>query len=382
MLEENMGNVAGHDVSKVKLSKKREAARKAWDTIRKKRDLKKQQSSRSLLKLDVFVTPNQIAKIRHPEDISPLKTESALKSTYRSAIIRPFHKVPSDIACGKFWELRWAFGCPLNCAYCYLRGTYKGETTPRYVKVDHVLKALDEVFNDETFNYGMPAIFNSGELADSLMKTDLMEKIADKFEEQSKHKLLILTKFGTKNVDFLLERQRKQIICAWSLNAPKVARLWERNAPAVDDRIEAAKLVKEAGYEVWIRIDPIFPIEDWQDHYEYLLLKVFQRFTPDRIILGTPRGLWKTLHYAKKAGVDTTWIKFFDFKEKTGWGLKLPFNLRKSIYLFMREKLENLGYDSARISICKETIEMWESLKWPYYKGECQCYGSHVLKHS
>jgi spore photoproduct lyase len=263
-----------------------------------------------------------------------------------------------------------------------LKGTYKGETTPRYVKIDHVLKALDEVFNDETFNDGKPAIFNSGELADSLMKPDLMEKIADKFEEQNKHKLLILTKFGTKNIKFLLEKQRKQIICAWSLNAPKVTRLWERNAPAVDDRIEAAKLVKEAGYVVWIRIDPIFPIEDWQDHYEYILLKVFQKFTPDRIILGTPRGLWKTLHYAKKAGADTTWIKFFDFKEKTGWGLKLPFNLRESIYLFMREKLENLGYDSARISICKETIEMWEYLKWPYYKGECQCYSSYVLKHS
>jgi len=54
-----MGNVTGHDIPKVKLSRKREAARKAWDTIRKKRVLEKQQSSKSLLKLDVFITPNQ-----------------------------------------------------------------------------------------------------------------------------------------------------------------------------------------------------------------------------------------------------------------------------------------------------------------------------------
>lgn len=362
------------------LQKRKEAAKKAWNTIRKKKVLERQKSSELLLKLDAFITPNQIAKIKHPEDIYPLQLENTRQRTYRDAIIRPFHKAPSDIACGRFWELRWAFGCPLNCAYCYLKGTYKGRTAPRYVKLDHVLRALDEVFSDETFNDGKPALFNSGELADSLMNPEIMEKIADKFEEQDKHKLLILTKFGTKNIDFLLKKLRKQTICAWSLNAPKVARLWESNAPEVNDRIEAAKLVKEAGYVVWIRIDPIFPIEDWQDHYEYLLLKVFRNFTPDRIILGTPRGLWKTLHYAKRAGVDTSWIRFFDFKEKTGWGLKLPFELRKSIYTYMKEKLESLGYDCKRISLCKENIKMWESLKWPFYAGECQCYGSHVFE--
>jgi len=366
--------------SKAEKRKRKEAAKKAWETIRKKRRLERQKSSESLLKMDLFITPKQMAKIMHPEDIFPPKPDKAQPKTYRNAIIRPFHKVPPDIVCGRFWELRWAFGCPLNCAYCYLRGTYRGKTTPRYIKLDHVLKALDGVFNDESFNQGRPAIFNSGELADSLMNPKLMERIVDKFEEQNKHKLLILTKFGTKNIGFLLEKPRKQTICAWSLNAPKAARIWESSAPAVDDRIEAASLVKEAGYAVWIRIDPIFPIEDWQDHYELLLLKMLQKFEPDRIILGTPRGLWKTIHYAKKAGVDMTWTKFFERGEKTGWGLKLPFGLRKSIYIFMREKLNDLGYDVSKISICKETLEMWESLKWKYYPGECQCYGDHVLK--
>lgn len=31
---------------------------------------------------------------------------------------------------------------------------------------------------------------------------------------------------------------------------------WEKNAPTIDDRIEAAKTAKEAGYTVWVRIDP------------------------------------------------------------------------------------------------------------------------------
>jgi len=363
--------------------KRREAAKKAWKTIREKKSLEKQKRSELLLKIDAFITPEQVAKIKHPEDILPLKPEEIRQATYSDAIIRPFHKVPPDIVCGKFWELRWAFGCPLNCAYCYLRGTYRGKTTPRYVKLDHVLNALDEVFSDESLNQGKPMIFNSGELADSLMNPKSMERIADKFEEQRRHKLLILTKFGTKHIDFLLRKQREQTICAWSLNAFKVARLWEIGAPEVEDRIEAARHVKETGYTVWIRIDPIFPIEDWQDHYELLLFKIFQKkFVPDRIILGTPRGLWKTIHYSKKAGVDTIWTKFFRHGEKTGWGLKLAFNLRKNIYVFIQDRLKDLGYDINKLSICKETIEMWESLKWKYYPGECQCYGNHVLNHN
>jgi spore photoproduct lyase len=361
--------------------KRRKAALKAWETMRREKRLKKEAEAKKMLSLELFIKPSQIAKIKHPEEVFPLMPQKAEQKRYSEKIIRPFHKTPPDIVCGKFWELRWAYGCPLGCAYCYLRGTYRGKISPpRYVRIEHVLKALDEVFNDPRFNDGRPAIINSGELADSLMNPQFMEMIADKFEEQTKHKLLLLTKFGTRNIGFLLKRPRRQVICAWSLNAPEVAKLWEANAPSVGDRVEAARLVKEAGYVVWIRIDPIFPIEGWRSYYERLLRKIFDSLTPDRIILGTPRGLWKTIHYAKSAGVDISWTKYFG--EKTGWGLKLPFDLRKAIYIFMRERLEELGYGVERVSICKETVDMWKALGWTYHLGECQCYGEHALRFS
>lgn len=30
-----------------------------------------------------------------------------------------------DIVCPHFLELKWAYGCPLQCAYCYLQGTLR-----------------------------------------------------------------------------------------------------------------------------------------------------------------------------------------------------------------------------------------------------------------
>ena len=206
--------------------KRRKAALKAWETIRREKRLRKEAEAKKTLSLELFIKPSQIARIKHPEDIFPLMPQKVEKKKYSEKIVHPFHKTPPDIVCGKFWELRWAYGCPLGCAYWYLRGTYRGKVSPpRYVRIEHVLKALDEVFSDPHFNDGRPAIINSGELADSLMNPSFMEMIADKFEEQDKHKLLILTKFGTRNIGFLLKRPRRQVICAWSLNAPEVAKL-------------------------------------------------------------------------------------------------------------------------------------------------------------
>ena len=241
------------------------------------------------------------------------------------------------------------------------------------------MKALDQVFNDLEFNDGRPALFNSGELADSLMNPDIMEKIADKFEEQSKHKLLLLSKCGSRNVEFLLRKSYRNVVCAWSINAYRVAKLWEA-APPPEERIAAAKLVFEVGYPVWIRIDPIFPVEDWEIHYEHLLYKLLSNVNPKRIILGTPRGLKKTLYYVRKMGESVSWTRFFKDGEKTGWGLKLNFETRKTIYLFMRDKLREMGYDVSRVTICKETREMLDALGWNYFPGRCQCYGDHVLE--
>lgn len=351
--------------------KHREAAFKAWKTIKKK---KREEAARKTQKITQFIDPKKIQRIRHPEATHFRKpVEFAWKG---NRIVVPFHKTPPSIACGPFWELRWAYGCPLDCSYCYLRGTTRGRMKPQYVKTDHVLRALDESF----VKIREPSIFNAGELSDALMTPTLMAPVVEKFEEQDRHKVYLLTKFGVKNIEFLLHKPRKQVICAWSINAPAVARLWERIAPTPDERIEAARLVSIAGYDTRIRIDPIFPINDWKSHYGKLLDRILMNFTPNRIILGTPRGLWKTIKYAKEADVDLSWTRFF--KEYTGWGRKLAFEQRREIYRFFYDKLNSVGYHLSRVSICKETVKMWRSLGLDYVPGVCNCYGRKALQAS
>ena len=267
-------------------------------------------------------------------------------------ILHYFRKTPASIVCPHFWELRWAYGCPFACAYCYLQGTLRGKKEPRYIPVEHVLVALNNAFEDENLK---PSIFNSGELADSLMNPAMMEKIADKFEEQTKHKLLLLTKSA--NTGFLVKRPRKQTIVSITINNAEVWKRWEHKTPPPEKRIEAAKAVSGAGYEVRVRIDPIFPIDGWKEVYGELIDYLLSELWPDRITLGMPRGLAKTFMFSK----DLSWAQ--GMTEKSGWGKKFPEAIRKEVYSFFLARLTDSGFEKGKIAVCKETVSLWRDLR-------------------
>ena len=231
---------------------------------------------------------------------------------------------------------------------------------PSPLKSQHVLKALDEAFagiKKKSLN-----IQHRG--AVGLMFPALMEKIVEKFEEQSVHKVTLLSKMGVRHIDFLLRKPRKQTICAWSINAEPVSKRWEKAASHPKERIDAAALVSSIGHDMRIRVDPIFPIFEWKKHYEEIIDYLFSKPEPTRIILGTPRGLWKTIKYAQEAKVDMSWTNYFN--EDSSWGKKLAFEQRKGIYQFFYDKIKSLGFSRDNISLCKETTDMWDSLNLSY----------------
>lgn len=373
MLPQSRDNLQDYDDKSERLPsvRQRKAAFKAWKTMRSNRQAT---ASTGSLTIDKYLTLEKLGRIHHPELIDG-KNQSQQQEvlSYSKGIISLFHKTPPDIACGRFWEVRWAYGCPLDCNYCYLRGTMRGNMKPSPLKVQQVLAALEEAFE----KIQEPSIFNSGELSDSLMYPSLMEKIVDRFEQQTKHKIALLSKMGLRNIDFLTKGLRKQTICAWSINAPEVTKRWEKAAAPPEERIQAARMVSEVGYDTRVRIDPIFPIANWKMHYENLLYSLLSELEPRRIILGTPRGLWKTIKYAREAKIDMSWSNFFG--EDSSWGKKLPFAQRQEIYQFFYDKLSKLGYNRDKVTMCKETTSMWDSMGLRYKSQTCNCYGPSAL---
>ena len=291
------------------------------------------------------------------------------------SIIKRFEKTPvptkpTDVVCPHFLELKWAYGCPFNCAWCYLKGTFRFLET----KTKPVFKDREKVrLHTEAFlNVTYPKeVLNTGEIADSLMdengKEPFSKFIIPLFEAQDRHKVLFLTK--SDKVKYLLEIEKHDhVIMSFSLNTPGNAEIWEIGAPPVVKRIEAAKEVCDAGYETRLRIDPIipFPESHWEEDYKELIDRIFSEFTPERITIGSLRGLQSTINGA----TDTSWVKYLS--DWSNWGRKIESNFRYRIYSTLINYLKD-KHNYKNIALCKETKEMWEVLGMDYRIVKCNC---------
>jgi len=320
--------------------------------------------------------PKSAVKLNiHYKEYHPLNgsKEILVDKVNDGSIIKRFDKTPlptksTNVICPHFLELKWAYGCPFDCAWCYLKGTFRFRpegTKPvvkDYEKIEfHTRRFLEEV---ET-----PEILNTGEIADSLMgegsSQPFSKFIIPMFEEQNRHKVLFVTK--SDNIKHLLEiNPHNQAIISFSLNADEVAKRWERGAPSVERRIEAGRKLSQAGYEVRIRIDPVVPVPDWEKHYSKLIDQIFANFTPSRITLGSLRGLQSTVN----GSTDKSWVEYL--KESSNWGKKVDFKTRYEMYATIINQLKE-KYNCSKLALCKETVAIWGRLGMDYKKIKCNC---------
>lgn len=311
--------------------------------------------------------------VLHEYQLLDVATNLLAQQVGDGSIIKRFDKTPfpikqTNVVCPHFLELKWAYGCPFDCAWCYLKGTFRFLPTGTkpvikdYAKIgSHTRRFLSEVTT--------PEILNTGEIADSLMwessRKPFSKFIIPIFEEQNRHKVLFVTK--SDNIKNLLEiNPHNQVIMSFSLNADEVAKRWEKGAPSVDRRIEAGRKLSEAGYEVRIRIDPIVPVPDWKMHYTNLVDQIFRSFVPARITLGSLRGLQTTINGA----TDKSWQEYL--KENSNWGKKVEFNTRYEIYATIIDLLKQ-RHNYKEVALCKETLAMWAKLGMDYRKIKCNC---------
>lgn len=288
------------------------------------------------------------------------------------SIVTRFDKTPlpkkhSDIVCPHFLELKWAYGCPYNCSWCYLKGTFRfrPEGTSPVIKDYDKIELHTKSFLEECEN---PEILNTGEITDSLMgetnEKPFSKFIIPIFEQQKRHKILFLTK--SSNIKNLLELEsHNQVIMSFSLNAIPVADRWEK-APKIMKRIEAAQKLYDKGFEVRIRIDPMVPVEDWKRHYLHLVDFIFERFIPERITLGSLRGLQSTINGC----TDKSWVKYLS--EGSNWGRKINKEMRYQMYSKLIEYIKE-KYNYKNVALCKETVGMWKMLGMDFREIRCNC---------
>ena len=296
--------------------------------------------------------------------------------------IRLFNKTPEGVVCPHFHILSWARGCPYRCSYCYLSLTHRIQgNTPHFYSWQRIEKAINKFFA----GHQEPALLNTGELADSLMNPRLMELICDKFEQQSTHKVLLLSKgchispyYKGLNlardtaIDFLCRKKYKQTIVSFSVNAHEFAELYEKGAPNIYNRLLCAYLLQCAGYGVRLRIDPIIPIRPlnavgyswktaYRDHVKFILRTM--HVTPARITIGTPRWFPALPYWLKRAGRNDNFFDNFSDNKELCCDRRYRLKNRVEVDEWMIRTLRRYGYKGP-IALCKETVDVWNRLRF------------------
>lgn len=269
----------------------------------------------------------------------------------KSSFVRLFNKTPPEVFCPHFYELILSNGCPYDCAYCYLKLTFRGKTEPNLFSNDWEIieRELDKLAK---------GVFSTGELADSLAIVPPLLNSAINYFSQEKNKYILLVTKST-NVNIFRQKQpNNQVILSFSVNASSVAKELENGAPSSSSRIQTAEELIKMGWRVRVRLDPIvigngFNFSDYES-----ICNEIARIQPERVTIGTLRQ-YPTLHNfapnAPKQGL----------KKENDGRLRYSIDERKKAY----QKIKSwLGYQPA---LCKETKEMWDMLGWKFQGCNC-----------
>jgi len=283
------------------------------------------------------------------------RLESRIIEGYRPYIKR--HSFP-QVRCG-FWLLAWANGCHYNCSYCWLKAYHTWPWSEIHVAEKTSLARVLRRFCSKTPG---SQLLNAGELCDSFLAPEYIPFMASTLrktneEYDCRHKLLLLTKSDSAQV-LLRSDFQDVVVYSASINTETIAKDLEKDAPSPTKRTHAAQRLREASYEVRVRVDPI--IMGDVSTYVGLMERVCAYVEPSLITLGTLRATprtYRSLPSSVKA----------QLTERTPWGYGQPLLTRLSLYDGLCEVAKAYG---APVALCKEPVEVWRQLG---LKGPCNC---------
>ncbi|MCX7746722.1 MAG: radical SAM protein [Clostridia bacterium] len=161
-------------------------------------------------------------------------------------------------------------GCSAMCLYCYLVCTFFKNS---YLRVFVNREEMMEEVRKKSKRLGVNKVYEIGCNSDMVLENAITGNLKWAIEEFAKIQWARCT-FATKfsEVDDLVQIEHGgHTQMRISVNPPDTIKKAEIGTASLEDRIQAANKLFEAGYTVGINIAPIVILENWKEQYTGLL---------------------------------------------------------------------------------------------------------------
>jgi spore photoproduct lyase len=237
----------------------------------------------------------------------------------------------------------------------------RNRTLEVHVPTDDTLRAIVTLARE---NETRTIRFGTGEVGDSLLFDplfDLSRIVIDSIRMLPNVRFELKTK--TDSIDHLLDLDHGgNVVIAFSLNAPDIARDEEGDAADVSARIEAARRAADAGYRVAFHFDPIILVDGWRDRYRDLVaaLARFRDIDVEWISLGTLR--YPT---ALRPWIQQRPYSVGEFVEARDGKMRYPQAVRLQAYRHMQRQLRAV-LPAVPVYMCMENRAVWRHVSTRY----------------
>ncbi|WP_138418870.1 spore photoproduct lyase [Aquibacillus sediminis] len=172
------------------------------------------------------------------------------------------------------YAIPFATGCMGHCHYCYLQTTMGSKPYIRtYVNTDEIFDAAEKYMEERSPDITRFEASCTSDIVGVDHLTHTLKQAIEFFGKSDRGLLRFVTKFA--HVDHLLDADhRGKTRFRFSINDDYVIKYFEPGTSRLDERIEAAVKVAEAGYPLGFIIAPIYLHEGWQEGYGEMLEKL------------------------------------------------------------------------------------------------------------
>jgi len=312
--------------------------------------------------------------------IAPVNGNSfhSLPALHRGSFIKQYRGPDEDsgIVCFKFWELVVAAGCVYRCSYCFL------QAVPSFVFGHYNL--MGTIFSnwkqmiEETekwLEWPTPRMLLIGELQDGLVFDGVYKKYAGQsitemliplFAQQKRHRMIFLTKsVMTQFAKKLPPTDR--VVFSWSVNSEEVGKKWEIGTPPPSKRFQAAQEMKELGWPVRFRLDPMVSYDGWESGYAWAIDQI-NAIGPEMVTIGALRASNTLQAHTARNGRDASIFDKLSEKDPSGFKYRLPFETQVKLFKFAVNRLDR---KKIGVALCKEDMSLWKAIGLKFEGCHC-----------